>query len=403
MARVKGIISAGLAAGSVDQGADTEAVIERTRRRSQADVKVRSAGLPSDILPTVAAGAGAGMVFGPVGALIGAGITAHLAKRRRDGIAAYAQASAASAEDVLSRGRSSLDRLSELATTDAERASVDLKRDEFEAAAALASHPQVGAQALLAAQAIAGTLDDEFDDWETERLAAAKVDRDKYVKEADQATAMRNRLESESGAYIDAQRQFTNLEQLLSGDISTVDATSAIFSYAKLVNPGEITTEGDVEVLSAGGGMDAALASRLNNVILGRAYMDETIAAEMMESAKALMRTQREEQISRNMLAQDFAAELGIRESMRRHISIPVGVDATNLVPVPIQRSPLEDGTDTTARQVVDAIVDPFIPEEGIESPAPILNRIADWYSGSGRERRRQATAERQQRRAVND
>ena len=126
--------------------------------------------------------------------------------------------------------------------------------------------------------------------------------------------------------------------------------------------------------MSAGGGLSEQLAAKLNSVILGTAYMTPEIAAEMREGAKTLMRQQRQEQIERNMAAQGFAEDLGIREEVRRNISIPVSVDASDLVPVELpRRDPGTTKSGTVAGDLIRMAVDPFVPEGGIESPAAIF------------------------------
>lgn len=411
MARVTSILEAGLASasrGPVEVTVPTNSQRDAVKQRATSRASVSTAGLPNDLVPTVAAGAGMGAVFGPVGALLGAGLAHHFSAKRREGIAAYALAQEQNAAEVFESSRNALNRMYGLATTDGERAEINLRQDELDGLEALAGSPDMKTAlgALVKAQELSGTLDDQYDDWEAERIAAEKVVIDETTRYQNQAVAMRNRLASESGTYIDASTQWENLKQLLSADdISKVDGTTAIFTFAKLVNPGEITTDGDVQVLSAGGGLSSQLAARLNSVLLGNAYMDDTIAAEMIEAGKKLMTTQREQQVGRNMEAQKFASDLGIPEAIRRNISIPINASAGDLVPQPLPAQPPGEGASVgPIGQFFRDAAGLMTPAGGLESPEALIDQagreVKDWMFGSGAEARRERW---QNRRPTND
>ena len=403
MARVSRVINAGLASAALPQVRDFTQEKGNALDKIRADQDERisearrlsTAGMPNDLIPSAVAGAGAGFVFGPVGALLGFAITNHFARKNREGAQAFATALTENKTASLDAARKALTAGMSNAKNDQERSELKALQDEFEqyAVAAYSPDPSTAQNAHFKALETAGQLNEQYDQWQTERLAALDKETAALNREEEQAVAMRNRLESESRAYIDANRQFQNLKQLLGkDDITQVDATTAIFSYAKLVNPGEITTDGDVQVLSAGGGLSEQLAARLNQIILGQAFMTPEIAAEMREGAKTLMRQQRQEQIERNMAAQSFASDLGIRPDVRRNISIPVSGDASDLVPTPLPpRDPDAPPDDPTALGVVKSLggmlEEGFAGPGGLNSPAPIIEdlqrRASDAYSNS--------------------
>lgn len=402
MARVSSILQAGLSAASarpvevpvpVRLDSDENLVETNAEKRS----RVNTAGMPNDLVPALAAGAGMGFVFGPVGALLGAGLAHHFASRERQGIEAYALAQEQNREDVFKQSRSALSGAYERATTEDERAEVAMMQDELENLYTLSSSPDMKTSlgAIIKAQELSGTLDEQFDDWQAERLAAQKVIDERVQTWETQTSAMRNRNFAESSSYIDGARQWENLKALLDkDDISKVDGTAAIFSFAKLVNPGEITTDGDISVLSAGGGLSSQLAARLNEVILGNAFMDETIAAEMLNAGAQLMGTLREEQLQRNESMQQLASDFGIPDEIRRNISVPINAGQGDLVPRPVPQPPGADPSVGPIGQIYRDAAGLFLPEGGLNSPAPIFEdakrSLLDWYSGSGRDKRRE-------------
>lgn len=383
MARVSGNLQRGMAAKR-DFVADPVKMESPEPIDRVAQARQRATAGRGTAANSVAAAVGAGFVFGPVGALLAGWAVQQSQKKNNERLQAAAAALTENKVESLDIAQKNLETALSSATTDEDRAELTADLEAFKAyrVASFNPDPTVAGPAFGEALKISGALQELLDDQQGELIAREKLETDALNREEDQATTMRNRLESESRAYIDANRQFNNLKSLLDkDDISQVDATTAIFTYAKLVNPGEITTEGDVQVLSAGGGLSEQLAAKLNAVILGTAYMDETIAREMVESGKTLMRQQRQEQIERNMGAQAFAKDLGIREDVRRNISIPVSTNAADLVPVPLPKR--EVGTTksgTVAGDVIRMIADPFIPEGGIESPAAI---VQDQYDRS--------------------
>lgn len=362
----------------------TEALIAEN---AQAREDYVASGLPSDWLNSGIAGAGVGWLFGPVPGLLGAAVTALLGKRRRSGIAARASADAKTGQTLIEGGAKSIARLEAAAVTDQDKLEAELLRNQYEQAVTVASsaNPQVSAQGFASLLSIPGLASDEADEIEAAQLEREQLERDRFDREADQAVDLRNRLESESRTFVDAERQFRNLQEILSGDPSMLDATTAIFTFAKLVNPGEITTEGDIQSLSAGGGVSQALASRLNEVILGRAFLDETIKGEMLEAGKDLMRTQRSEQIQRNQFARDFGEDLGIRPQLLENVLIPINTRPDQLVPLkqPNNRPPTVN-PNSPAQEVGGALLDTGASFFGIDTEDD-----SDVFTFSGKQYRR--------------
>jgi hypothetical protein len=161
MARVKGIVANGVSAGRTAErlAAQTseaqsraDATASRVQERTRERIRTDTAGLPPDWLPTSAAGAGMGFVFGPVGGLIGAGIAGLLSKRRREGIAAYAAQEVESTTGSLERARAAIDDTLSQATNDQERAEGKMLRQEFDTGSELANaapDPQTRGQAVI--------------------------------------------------------------------------------------------------------------------------------------------------------------------------------------------------------------------------------------------------------------
>jgi hypothetical protein len=349
---------------ALEERKKTEALIAQDAEHREA---FASSGLPPDWLGSAAAGATAGWIFGPIGGLVGFAVSNLLQKRRRQGIAVQAQADAKTAASLIEGGQKTLDKLRQAAETDQDHLEVDLLQRQYEDAVALARNPdpRVSVQGFTSLLGIPGLASGEADEIEAAALARQTREREQLQREQDQAINLRNRLETESRKFIDAERQFKNLNEILKGDPTTLDATTAIFTFAKLVNPGEITTEGDIASLSAGGGVSQALASRLQRVILGQDFMDETIKREMLEAGKDLMRTQRAEQAQRNAFARDFGQDLGIRPELLENVLIPINTRPDQLVPINYQSAevPVRDDRtpfDRFADETVDALGDFF-------------------------------------------
>jgi hypothetical protein len=416
--------------------------------QSQVDPRVAQARQRAGIgqgsfAPTLAAAAGAGFVFGPVGALLAGWAVNHSARKNKERLVAAAGALAANKTETLDKARASLQGALDAATNDADRAEIKADLDAFDsyATAAFSPDPSIATTNFNNALGVSGALQDLLDDQQGELLEREKVERERIARDENQTVTLRNKLVAESQPFIQSQRAFQTIDDITSRDPTQIDSQVLVNQLARLSNPGEIITEGDIQVLSTGGGLPDQLVNRLNSILLGTSRLTPGVVAEVRETAKSLMRTQVAEQVDRNQSFANLARDLELPTDLASNITVPIRVDRARLPASKIAESLYTpsgvDPTDTPAEQFVDRfIVDPlseaFIPEGGLQpptldtarefmadppwllkqvmpwymrqgvpeaSPRPtngdqadqggIYDRFVDWYEGSGREERR--------------
>lgn len=337
-------------AGSNAPLADNRAEAERQRLEAliaeDADDRERymTSGLAPDWLGTAAAGASAGWIFGPVGGLVGMAVTHVLQKQRRQGIAVQAAANAETGASLIEGGERSLARLEAAAETDQDRLEVELLREQFEQAATLARNPDprasmAGFQALLG---IPGLAQDEADEIEAAALAREQREREQAKRWQDQAINLRNRNEQESRPYLEQARAFKQLDGLFEDGLQDADRTLVANLVARIVNPGEIITEGDVAVIAGAGSLDQAAANRINAWIRGAADLDVNTAIQLRESMKDIVRVAYEDQIDRNKMAIDFAKDLELPQRFLDNIAI----NSRDLAPADFEKRSLQSVLD---------------------------------------------------------
>ena len=304
----------------------TESMIAKN---AEAQTAYRTSGLPPDWLQSGLAGAGAGWVFGPVPGLIVAGVSALLGKQRRDGIALQAAANAETGQSLLEGAERSLKRLEAAATTDQEKLEAALLRDQFDQAATAASsaNPQVSAAGFSELLGIPQLARDEADEIETAQQNRIARERDQFAREADQTVALRNRNESESRPFLEQARAFKQLDALFDDGLQDADRTLVANLVARVMNPGEIITEGDVAVLTAAGEMDQAIVNRVNSWVRGGADLDANTALQLRESVRDVIRVGYEDHLVRNKSFIDLGSSLQLRQGLLDNIAIDANID----------------------------------------------------------------------------
>lgn len=388
MARVRRIIDKGLSAKSQVQAPSTDSIQDFAKQRTREFNAASFAGQPSDVVKSSLAGAGAGFVFGPVGALLGFAVTNYMSRKQREGAQAATALLYNNRGQVLEGARPTLVQNVENAANDNDRAEAQARLDAFDTYGRAAFDPQKGDEAFGKALDLVGGIEAFLDDAQGEAIAAQQKVEDQQRRQQDQTVSLRNSLTKESQPFIQSQRAFQVIDDLTQGDPTQIDSQILVNQLARLSNPGEIITEGDIAVLSTGGGLPDQLVNRLNSVLLGTSRLTPAVVAEVRESAKSLMRGQVSEQVNRNQQFADLADDLEIPADLRANIAVPIQVDRARLPRSQIAASLYENqdqgdgGTETPASSFVDRFVteplsEAFIPEGGLAT-APALDVLQE-------------------------
>lgn len=302
-----------------------EASAQEAQARADKIASAELAGQPSDFLTSAAAGAGMGMVFGPVGALIGAGLAHMFNKKQRASIQEYASQDAQSTQASLDRARSAIASAYEQATTDQERAELELMESEFNQYAELTSHPDasVRGQSLLKALEVSGSLDAELDEWQTERLATEERERERLASQFSDFDNVRGDLMRESQNFVRARDAWQGAQALIENPSPTNDI-ALIYKMANINDPGAIVTEGDVQVLQSTGGINDTMAQLYNSVIKGEAELSDGQRQDLINTIDTLYREQRNGQIDRNAEFQAIGQARGFDQAYQDRLRVPI-------------------------------------------------------------------------------
>lgn len=340
MARVKGIIAAGLSSASTgiasnlhdqatrrgqDEAERNARVNERVSRRRSVD---ESSQLTDDA-GSLLAGIGTAAVFGGPAGLLLFGVSKLMSDRKRQGIAAYRQYVSETAEDRIAATERALDALSAQAETDGERAAVELKRAQWELLKADAESldPEISARAILAGQDLVGTLDDEFDDWESERLEAEKVSREIEQQLFDRASNLDGRLQRESARYLAANETWQKAQLMYERPTPQSDM-ALVYLTAQMIDPGAIVTDGDSKMIKATGTLSQQMAGYLNSLIDGTAGFDDAVRDGLMSVIAENYLPMRREQMERNAMFQEIGQEAGL-EGTAYQKKLQIKIDPT--------------------------------------------------------------------------
>lgn len=273
MARTN-LVSTALATASANARKGEVLTREEYEAALKSDANNRTAyaesGLPPDWLTTGLSGAGMGWLFGPVGALAGAGIAAILSKRRREGIATQAAADAETSASLIEAGNKSLKRLEATAETDEEKLEIALLRDQYDGAVALAQNPngQVAVEGFKQLLAIPGIVEQEADEIEAARLDAQQRDQDRLQQEVTNLASLADDYRQESGRFIDVRNSYADI-------ISAFDAPNGagdvrgVYTFLKMLDPGSTIMPGELALAENTGGAVERFRGLYNSLLEG--------------------------------------------------------------------------------------------------------------------------------------
>lgn len=362
MARVQGIIAAGLQSTALqgDQTAqeraerDAAAVKARVSERVDRARATQQDSEVTDTLGSVIGGLGAASVFGGPAGLLVFGLSKLLTGKRREGIAAYQQQAAQSSEAIITRSESALDEFESQATTDQERAEIAMMRNEWETLRPMMAHPnpQVAAEALLRGQELTGTFDDTLDDFQAERLAAEQVARDEFTTEISRADGIRDDVMKDGATFPIRQDAY---ERMLAVDDSAAGDQVLLVNAFKMVDPNSAVLPGEAATAANTAGVPDFLVTAYNRALRDGERLEPEQRADLIRQAGIQYQVARSDQIDRNTGAMERARDQGVRDSLIPHISMPV----KSYEELPFPTGELNDAT--TAR----ALAGPVQPDQG--------------------------------------
>lgn len=231
-----------------------------------------------------------GWLFGPVGGLLGAGIGAIVSKRRRDGIAAYAQADAETTEATLARGMSTLDNAAKNAAGDESAlAEIAMIREQAEQYAELTSHPdaQTRGAALVKFAETTGTLDGELEELEARRVEATTRERGIFKDEVGQYNTLQDDLRALSGDFLGKQRSWQVIQEL-GQEQNAANDTALAFALLKMYDPASTVLPSEQANVTNAGGLDAAFRAQYNKFITGEGQLDPKMRSDFIRQAANL-------------------------------------------------------------------------------------------------------------------
>lgn len=341
-------------------------------RRIQENENFRSIGLPPDYVSTGLAGAGAGWVFGPVGALIGAAVTQITNQRRRKSILAAATTQARDGASLIEGGEKSIARLEANAVTDQDKFEAAALRDGFEQARTFAQspNPEMAAAGFDALLNIPGLVSAEADEIEAATIAREQLAHDRQQRQTDNFTTLHGKLQGESQRFIASQEAWQQAQALVAENSPTNDI-ALIYKMANINDPGAIVTEGDTEVLKGAGSITESMAGFYNKFILGEGEMDDNVRANMIATINTLYKEQRDGQVKRNANFQEIGRAAQLDDPFMRVLRVPVDPREAQI----LAKSSSFKAADTVPKDAV-------LPELRVKREAPGSGLIADFAQG---------------------
>lgn len=334
MARVRGIIAAGLASATTptDRNRETTKRAERDAEAVRAAVDERversratsqEGGATGDTLKSSLAGLGAASVFGGPAGLLIFGISQFLQGKRREGIAAYQAQAAESSEEFISRSEAALEHFESNATSDQERAEAEMMRAQWDQLRPLMNHPsaEVAGRAVLEGQALTGTLDETMDDWQGERLAAEQVERDEFANEIGRADGIRDDVFREGATFRVRQDAY---ERMLAVEDTAAGDQVLLVNAFKMVDPNSAVLPGEAATAANTAGVPDALVTLYNRALRDGERLDPNQRADLIRQAGLQYQVARGDQVDRNTDAIERARAQGVRDQLLPHITIPV-------------------------------------------------------------------------------
>ena len=328
---------------------------ERTREESEAAIEAdaeqreayQTSGLPPDWLTTGLAGAGAGWLFGPIGALIMGGVAAITTKRRREGIAVQAQADAETAASLIEGGDTALKRLEETAETDEERLEASLLRDRYGQAVALAQNPDAGiaVEGFRELLAIPGLTDTAADEIEQARRDREKRDQDKLQQEVGNLATLSDDYRQESQRFIDIRNSYQDVISSFDEPNGAGDVRG-VYTFLKMLDPGSTIMPGELALASNTGGAVEAFRGMYNRLLEGESLTPVQRTQFLNEAREAFENAQRQ-QLEINSRYMERGRQSDIRDGLLSTLTInadplaassyrtpdPLGREQVNQVP----------------------------------------------------------------------
>jgi len=360
------------------QAADSKALLDE---RVEANAQYRKAGIPPDWMTTGLAGAGAGWVFGPVGALIGAGVSALMSRKRTQSIIASAAADVATGDSLIDGAEKSVARLFEAAETDQDRLEAQIVADQVAQASALARHPDgaIAAKGFEALLGIPGLVSGEADEIEAAAIAREQKAQELQKQNFDQFGALHDDLQKESARFIASKEAWQSAHELVKNPSGASDI-ALIYKMANINDPGAIVTEGDTQVIRGSGSISDSMAAYYNQYILGQAAMSDDVRADLIATIDTLYSVQRKEQIKRNEDYQALGKNAQLPDDLMRVLRVQVDPREAEVLAQSAKHRPTSPDTGL-ARQDLEPDINTLKPEPS----APGSGIVADALSGINR------------------
>ncbi len=300
-----------------------------------------SFGMPPQWFQTLAAGAGAGFVLGPVGAILGA-VTAHVVgqRRRQNFMRAYEYDQNVGDEmynSVIDQIRIAGGR----AETPQDRAELALLERQAQSLSNIMKSPnplhrqEAFAELLTMGDDIGADLD-EIEQASIARQEQARKERETYFNNSN---TIRTDNQRESQKFIERQNAYSAMQELVNQETGYSDL-SLIYAYSNIQDPGAIVTDGDVTNLSGFKTLGEALQTKIGQVLDGEGRLTPRERSEMIEGAKAFMRSEMKQQIGRNNNAVARGRAARLPNEFLNTVTVPISESLRESV-VPSELPPL--------------------------------------------------------------
>jgi len=331
MARVNGIIAAGLSAAATG-GTSLEAqaqpqsvqptqgghepILEQIRARSQRIQDAQSTAPNAELaLSSGLAGLGAASVFGPAGLLVG-GIVQMLGKRRLNNMRELATQDAEASTAAIERGRTSLNNALEQATTDAERAEVAMHIERFEQLEALTTHPDpnLRSQAMMKMLDVTGQLDTELEEVETRRLDAESRQRDQFQFEVQEANSVRDELQTDFGK--DWNTRLDSYGSMLAVEDTAFGDQTLIIRAMKMNDPNSAVLPGEAATASNAAGVPDILMTTYNRLLRDGERLSPEQRADIVRQSGLIVNANKAIILDANTQAAERLRARGVRDDL---------------------------------------------------------------------------------------
>ena len=335
MARVQGIITAGLASAqdftrnapqAAQQTDAPSSAKSLAQLRGAQQARRATAGMPNDLL-TAGAGALAGSVLGPIGALLVGGLAYNASKNNRRRAEAFAQAEQVSNTGALERGRKALAMArGEAGDNEELLAELDLMTQDFESYATLAENSpsaQTRSQGLLNALAVSGQLDEEIEEFYQQGREALERKQQEAERKFARFDNLRGNLEQDSGRFRAARETFQKAKLAYERPSAQSDM-ALIYLTAQSIDPGAIVTDGDSKMVKSTGSLSQQFAGLLNSYLDGSAQFDDAVRDGLMAVIANNYLPMRADQMERNANYQALAQQADLDGAYLENMQVKI-------------------------------------------------------------------------------